>query len=86
MCRQTHWQDPAWSCEGCEQEQPGVVPGNLLTWLAWVKLEAAIFDGMGGININGIEAGLRLLEIPLRSRPELFSKLMILARGILEQR
>jgi hypothetical protein len=63
-----------------------VVPGNLLAWLAWVKLEAAIFDGMGGINIAGIEAGLRLLEIPRSVRPELFSKLMTLARGILERR
>jgi len=62
------------------------MPGNLLAWLAWVKLRAAIFDGMGGINITGIEAGLRLLEIPRRIRPELFSKLMSLARGILERR
>lgn len=63
-----------------------MVPGNFLAWMVWVRLEAAIFDGMGGININGIEAGLRLLEIPHRSRPELFVKLMTLARGILEQR
>jgi hypothetical protein len=78
--------NPAWSCEGCDQEQPGVAPGNLLAWLTWVKLEAAIFDGMGGINISGIEAGLRLLEIPRSVRPELFSKLLLLCRGILEKR
>jgi hypothetical protein len=57
-----------------------------MAWLTWSKLEAAVFDGSGGINISGIEAGLRMLEIPTNIRPELFMKIMALARGILEQR
>jgi hypothetical protein len=48
--------------------------------VVWVyhRLSAAVVDGMGGINLPGIEAGLRLLQIPVRARPEILQKLLIL--------
>jgi hypothetical protein len=45
---------------------------------------AALMDGWGGINVQGMEAGFRLLHIPATARPEIFQKLMILARELVK--
>jgi hypothetical protein len=55
--------------------------------VVWVyeRLAGTLVDGMGGINLPGIEAGLRLLQTPARARPEILQKMLILAREILKK-
>lgn len=42
-----------------------------------------MIDGLGGINVQSIKAGLDELAVPREARPLIFRKLLILARGLL---
>lgn len=50
--------------------------------MVWVyeRLAATLIDGLGGVNLPGIEAGFRVLQVPPRARPEILQKLLILTR------
>lgn len=59
--------------------------GNLTAAWALEKLLPALFDGMGGVNVQGIEAGLRLLQLPESLRENIFQKLLLLAATLREK-
>lgn len=44
-----------------------------------------MIDGMGGVNVPGIKAGLDELAVPRETRAVIFRKLLILAQGLVSQ-
>jgi hypothetical protein len=56
------------------------MPRNLPAAWVYERLASVLIDGLGGINLPGIEAGLRVLQVPVRARPEILQKLLLLAR------
>lgn len=56
------------------------MPRNLPVFWVYERLASTLIDGMGGVTLPGIEAGLRILQVPARARPEILDKLLILAR------
>ena len=71
-------------CGDCPEEQPPVLPRNLAAWWFYHEIKVLLFNGMGGLNPGGLEAGFRQLKIPQVYRPMLFRKLLVLAGKILE--
>jgi hypothetical protein len=56
------------------------MPRNLPAVWVYERLASTLMDGLGGVNLPGIESGLRILQVPLRARPEILQKLLLLAR------
>lgn len=48
-------------CGECKQGYPGETGRNVLVMWAFRRLASGIWDGMGGISIQGIAAGLAAL-------------------------
>jgi hypothetical protein len=69
-------------CEGCDNRRPQSLPRNLPVVWVYERLASALIDGMGGVNLPGIEAGFRILKVPVPARPEILQKLLILAGEI----
>jgi hypothetical protein len=54
------------------------LPGNLPAWSFFCRLAPGLVDGLGGVNLAGLEAGFRQLGVPEAARQELLEKLLIL--------
>jgi hypothetical protein len=54
------------------------LPGNLPAWSFFCRLAPGLVDGLGGVNLAGLEAGFRQLGVPEVARQELLEKLLIL--------
>lgn len=70
-------------CEGCEYARPPVLMGNLSVKWVFDRLAPALTDGLGGISVGNIIAGLQGLGIPRQAWPHLLNRLLLLARQVL---
>ena len=57
----------------------------MVGWLV-DRLGPGLWDGMGGVNVGGIEAALRMLGVPEECRPPLFERILRFAGERLKDR
>jgi hypothetical protein len=76
-CRDLPRKGP-FDCEGCEYQKPDILPRNHPVVWVYERLAPGLIDGMGGVNLPGIEAGFKILRVPPLARPEILQKLLIL--------
>lgn len=77
-CRDANKARPV-ECAGCTQERPLDIGINRLVAWAFQRLSGGLWDGMGGVNVQGIAAGLEALGVVGRLRGLLTEKLIDLA-------
>ena len=69
------------TCEDCEQRMPDL--DDSITGAVWLmnKLQFGFMDGFGGINIQGIVAGMELFEIPKKQRAHMMETILQIAKS-----
>ncbi len=63
-------------------QQPAVMRGNQLIWWTFNQIGVSLWDGLGGINGQAIESGLRMIGVPEGDQGSVYRKLLILAHGM----
>ena len=65
-------------CSDCTMRIPRLTRQNRIIFHVFQKLGGGVRDGFGGINVPGIEAGLRILGVPTTERGWMFESIMTL--------
>lgn len=65
-------------CSDCTMRIPELTRRNQILFHFFQRLGGAVRDGFGGINLSGIEVGLRVFRVPESERGWIFESIIAL--------